>query len=184
MPPGCRLRLDPAARAGLWPPTRSWSHRTGSKADIAGGSLCPPSQSSEVPIQCYPRRFKHSQTGNIDAHADEQNRGSLARTAKALRSGNWSAKRAAPAAERCSCAVLECRLSMRFAVTSQGELTQSRGAMQHSNTGFDPKRSYALIQYGIQINGRQRSNNISHSTREDVCACGLVAPVTRNPQRR
>ena len=31
---------------------------------------------------------------------------------------------------------------------------------------------------------RQRSNNISHSTRVDVCACGLVAPVARNPQRR
>jgi hypothetical protein len=33
-------------------------------------------------------------------------------------------------------------------------------------------------------NARQRSNNISHSTRADVCAFGLVAPVTRNPQRR
>ena len=120
----------------------------------------------------------------FDAHANEQNHGSLARTAKAFRSGNWSAKRAAPAAERCSCAVLECRLSMRFAVTCQGELTRSRGSMQHSNTGFDPERSYALVHYGIQINARQRSNNISHSTREDVCACGLVAPVTRNPQRR
>ena len=120
----------------------------------------------------------------FDAHADEQNHGSLARTAKAFRSGNWSAKRAAPAAERCSCAVLEYRLSMRFAVTCQGELTRSRGSMHHSNTGFDPERSYALIHYRIQINGRQRSNNISHSTREDVCACGLVAPVTRNPQRR
>ena len=35
-----------------------------------------------------------------------------------------------------------------------------------------------------RFGARQRSNNISHSTRGDVCACGLVAPVTRNPQRR
>jgi hypothetical protein len=53
-----------------------------------------------------------------------------------------------------------------------------------SFTGFDPERSYALVHYGIQINARQRSNNISHSTRVDVCAFGLVAAVTRNPQRR
>jgi hypothetical protein len=33
----------------------------------------------------------------FDAHADEQNHGSLARTAKAFRSGNWSVKRATPA---------------------------------------------------------------------------------------
>jgi hypothetical protein len=58
----------------------------------------------------------------FEAHADEQKRGPLARTSKAFRSGHWSAKRAAPAAERCSCAVLECGLSMRFAVTCQRQV--------------------------------------------------------------
>ena len=37
--------------------------------------------------------------------------------------------------------------------------------------------------WGLKELSRQRSNNISPSTRVDVRALGLVAPVARNPQR-
>ena len=37
---------------------------------------------------------------------------------------------------------------------------------------------------GFEGMPRERSNNISHSTRVDACALVLVAPVARNPQRR
>jgi hypothetical protein len=55
----------------------------------------------------------------LDARANEQNRGSPARNAKAFRPANWSARRAASESERCSYAVLECGFYIRFAVTKQ-----------------------------------------------------------------
>jgi hypothetical protein len=71
----------------------------------------------------------------FDTHANEQNRGPLARIAKAFRSETGTPRERRQWAEWCSRANLECGLFMRFAVTCQWQVIDSRAVTRSSVAG-------------------------------------------------
>ena len=101
-----------------------------------GDQLAPPFRTKVSRLSSRPARSCMRLC--LDARANEQNRGSSARAAKAFRPANWSARRAASASERCSHALLEYRIYIRFAVTKQLKMGRAQFEFRPLTAGRAP----------------------------------------------
>jgi hypothetical protein len=126
-------RADDGRKPGAAPDRRAWKQvlRNGTGSTRAAGS-----QYSQPLMP----RFTRTCRRNVSTPGAQI----IARTRtpkKHSAPGCWSPRRVAPAAERCSNAVLECRVYRRFAVTSQSKLPWTR----RRRSGAEHERQRARV---------------------------------------